>query len=147
VTAIRNDQAVTSQAIQPAATTRSRRRFALHVGEMFIAMIAGMLVLGGVVELALSIGGASLHDAPPAAAAAVMGVNMTIPMVWWMRRRGHGSRDNAEMAGSMLVPTAMAIALHWIGAISADSVMVIQHVVMIPAMVGVMLLRYDHYAH
>ena len=37
--------------------------------------------------------------------------------------------------------------LHWLGAVAGDSVLLIQHVVMIPAMVGVMLARFEHYAH
>jgi hypothetical protein len=51
------------------------------------------------------------------------------------------------MAGSMIVPTAIAIALHRLGLVAGDSVLLIQHVVMIPAMVGVMLARFEHYAH
>jgi hypothetical protein len=76
-----------------------------------------------------------------------MGFSMTVPMVWWMAFRGHPGRHNAEMAGSMLVPTALVIALNWLGALSSDAVLVAQHAVMIPAMVGVMLWRYHHYSH
>ena len=76
-----------------------------------------------------------------------MGFTMTAPMVWWMRFRGHPSRHNVEMAGSMIVPTAIVIVLHWLGGLSADAVLVAQHAVMIPAMVGVMFWRYDHYSH
>jgi hypothetical protein len=77
----------------------------------------------------------------------VMGFNMTVPMVGWMHYRGHGARDNAEMAASMIVPTGIAIALSLLGVIAEDAVLLVQHLVMLPAMVGVMLLRYDHYAH
>jgi flagellar biosynthetic protein FliP len=114
---------------------------------MLAAMIAGMVVLGGAVEGGLSLAGASLSDAPVSIAAAVMAFNMTAPMVWWMRHRGHPARHNAEMAASMVVPTAAVIALDWLGTISPGSVMVAQHVVMIPAMVAAMLWRYDHYSH
>jgi hypothetical protein len=51
------------------------------------------------------------------------------------------------MGASMVVPTAIVILLHWLGAVPADAVLLIQHVVMIPAMVAVMLWRYEHYAH
>jgi hypothetical protein len=114
---------------------------------MMIAMVAGMVVLGGALEGALALVGASLSDAPDALAAAVMAFNMTAPMVWWMRFRGHPARHNVEMAGSMIVPTAIVIALHWVGLVPGNTVLLLQHVVMIPAMVGVMLWRYDHYAH
>ena len=38
------------------------------------------------------------------------------------------------------------IALHWLGAVPSGAVLALQHVVMIPAMLGVMLWRYEHYA-
>jgi hypothetical protein len=124
-----------------------RRAFALHLIEMLSAMALGMLVLEGAVHGALALIGASLSDAPTSLAAGVMAVNMTVPMVWWMRYRGHPVQHSAEMAASMVVPTAVVIALYWLGAISSESVMLLQHVIMVPAMVGVMLWRYDHYSH
>jgi hypothetical protein len=114
---------------------------------MMIAMFAGMAVLGFAVEGVLSLLGASLSDAPAAVMASVMAFNMTAPMAWWMRYRGHATRHNIEMSASMILPTALVIALHWLGGVGADSVLLIQHVVMIPAMVGVMLARFEHYAH
>ena len=39
------------------------------------------------------------------------------------------------------------IGLHLLDLVAADSVLLIEHVVMIPAMVGVMLARFEHYAH
>jgi hypothetical protein len=123
------------------------KRFAQHLAEMLIAMLLGMLVLGGAIEGVLQVAGTSLSDAPTSVSAAVMAVNMTVPMVGWMHYRGHSPQDSIEMAGAMVVPTLIAIALYWLGSISAHGVMVVQHVVMIPAMVGVMLWRYDHYSH
>jgi type IV secretory pathway TrbL component len=52
-----------------------------------------------------------------------------------------------EMAGSMVVPTAIVIALHWLGVFPGSAVLLVQHLVMVSAMLGVMLWRYDHYAH
>jgi len=113
---------------------------------MLIAMVAGMVVLGGAVEGALALVGASLSDGPASLAAAVMAVNMTVPMVWWMHHRGHPAQHNVEMAASMVVPPAVVIALDWLAVIASGSVMMVQHVVMIPAMVAVMLWRYEHYS-
>ena len=76
-----------------------------------------------------------------------MGFSMTVPMAWWMHHRGHPARHNVEMAGSMVIPTIAAIALYGAGAIAGEAVLALQHLVMIPAMVGVMLLRRDHYSH
>jgi hypothetical protein len=133
-------QAITAQARSP------RRAFWLHFGEMLLAMLAGMAVLGGAAEGAFALAGSSLSGASAALMAAVMAFNMTAPMVAWMRYRGHPARHNAEMAGSMIAPTGLVIALHWLGVVPGDAVLAIQHVLMIPAMLGVMLWRYDHYA-
>jgi flagellar biosynthetic protein FliP len=144
-----NSSALTAALIAPAAArTRSRRRtFVLHVGEMMAVMFAGMLVLGGVMEGGLALAGTSMTAWSAQVSALVMGFNMVVPMVAWMHYRGHGARDNAEMAASMIVPTGIAIALSLLGLIAEDAVMLVQHVVMIPAMVALMLLRYDHYTH
>jgi hypothetical protein len=131
----------------PARTRRPRVAFALHLGEMLLAMVAGMVVLGTALEGVLALFGTSMSAGSPALHAAVMGFNMTAPMAWWMHHRGHPAQHNAEMAGSMLVPTAAAMALYWAGAIAGDAVLVVQHVVMIPAMVAVMLWRRGHYSH
>ena len=126
-----------------AAGTRSGRVvFALHLGEMLL----GMLVLGGAAEGVLTLNGASLSDLPASLHAAVMAAEMTIPMVLWMRYRGHPVRHNVEMAASMVVPTAIVIALHWLSVIPSGTVMLVQHAVMIPAMAAVMLARYEHYS-
>jgi hypothetical protein len=130
------------------ARTRSGpKRFALHLAEMLVAMLLGMLVLGGAIEGVLQVLGTSLSDAPTSVSAAVMAVTMTVPMVGWMHYRGHSPQQSLEMAGAMVVPTGIAIVLYWLGSISAHGVMIVQHVVMIPAMVGVMLWRYEHYSH
>jgi hypothetical protein len=151
----RSGDRVTAEQVIPEATAArpraragsGRRAFTLHLGEMLVAMVLGMVVLGGAIEGGLSLSGSSLSDAPAALAAAVMAFNMTLPMVWWMRYRGHPARHSAEMAASMVVPTAVVIALYWLEAIASGTVMAAQHVVMIPAMVAVMLWRYDHYSH
>jgi flagellar biosynthetic protein FliP len=122
------------------------RAFASHLGEMLAAMVAGMVVLGGITEGALALAGLSLMETSVSLAAAAMATYMTVPMVWWMRRRGHSPRMGAEMAGSMVVPSIAVIALYELGAIASGTVMAAQHLVMVPAMVAVMLARYEHYS-
>jgi hypothetical protein len=63
---------------------------------MLIAMLVGMVALGGAIEGALALAGGSLADASASLAAVVMAVNMTVPMIWWMRYRGHPARHNVE---------------------------------------------------
>ena len=76
----------------------------------------------------------------------LMAVTMIVPMVAWMRFRGHGWRANGEMSLSMVLPTLGAIAL-----LSADVVedvgalLAAEHVAMLLAMLGAMLLRASEY--
>jgi hypothetical protein len=129
---------------QPRST--SRRAFARHFGEMMLVMFIGMGVLGGLATLAFAAFGGSLSDQSGALRVALMGVYMTVPMVAWMSYRGHSGARNAEMAWSMIAPTLAAAALAAAGLLSTDSAFAVQHAVMIPAMFGVMLWRYEDYA-
>jgi hypothetical protein len=124
-----------------------RRPFARHFGEMVLAMVLGMIVLGGAFEGAFALGGSSLGEQPAAVAAVAMAFSMTVPMVAWMHRRGHAPARLAEMAGAMAVTTLAAIALDVAGAIPPAVVLAVQHVAMIPAMLGVMLWRREEYSH
>jgi hypothetical protein len=123
------------------------RVFARHFGEMVLAMLLGMAVLGGVAELVFAAAGGSLNDTAAEIHVLLMGFNMTLPMVAWMQYRGHSSARNAEMAASMILPSLLAAALAWSGVLGAGGALTLQHGVMIPAMLGVMLWRYDEYSH
>src|ERR687896_1581362 len=125
----------------------SKRAFARHFGEMVLAMLLGMLVLGGVAELAFAAVGSSLSDQSGGAQVMVMAFNMTVPMVVWMSYRGHAKARNAEMAMSMIVPSVAAAVLAWGGVLESAAALGVQHAVMIPAMLGVMLWRYEDYSH
>ncbi len=130
----------------PGDTYGSKRAFARHFGEMLIAMFLGMGVLGGLAELVLASTGSSGSALPGGARVVLMGIYMTVPMVLWMRYRGHAAARNAEMAMSMMVPTVAAAALAFAGTAGTEAALAVQHAVMIPAMLGVMLWRYEEYA-
>ena len=129
-----------------AGRSGSRRAFARHFGEMLVAMFLGMGVLGGLAALGFAAFGGSSSDLPGGVRVTLMGIYMTVPMVLWMRYRGHAAARNAEMAMSMMVPTLAAAALAFAGAMGTGAALGVQHVVMIPAMLGVMLWRYAEYA-
>ena len=130
--------------------SKSTRHFIRHYLEMVAAMFLGMGVLFAPALLALGAAGVSsaeLRSDAPALLLLGMGVTMTVPMVAWMRYRGHGWAASNEMAASMLIPTAGVIAL--LGADLVDDVgalLMIEHVVMLPAMLVAMLLRRDEYS-
>ena len=127
-------------------TTRGRRAFLRHFGEMLLAMLVGMVALGGLTGLVFWAAGSSFSYASGAIQVLLMGFNMTVPMVAWMSLRGHDNARAAEMAASMIAPTVVAAALAWAGALGAAGALGVQHAVMIPAMLAVMLWRYEHYA-
>lgn len=124
----------------------SKRAFARHFGEMMLAMLLGMAVLGGLGELVFAAAGSGLGDQPAGLQVMLMGVSMTVPMVTWMSYRGHNGSRNTEMAASMMVPTVAAAALAWAGALESEAALGVQHAVMIPAMLGAMLWRYEDYS-
>jgi glutamate synthase domain-containing protein 2 len=79
-----------------------------------------------------------------------MAATMTIPMVAWMRYRGHRWQPTLEMAASMIVPTLLAIALLEAGAMSFGALMGLEHIAMLLGMLAAMLLRtgeYTSHAH
>ena len=124
------------------------RYFVRHYVEMVIAMFAGMFVLGLPVEAGLRAIGSSSSDLQVEAPAVLfigMALTMTVPMVAWMRFRGHGWRPCLEMAAAMLAPTLAAIAL--LGVVDFHVLMVWEHVAMLVAMLAVMLARPAEYAH
>ena len=141
-----NDTAI----LNPDTSARSgtsKLVFARHFGEMILVMFLGMGVLIGLAALVFAAAGGSLSDQSGGLRVTLMGVAMTGPMVAWMAYRGHTVARNAEMAGAMIAPTMLAAGLAWAGTLDAGAALTIQHVVMVPAMLAVMLFRYDEYAH
>jgi hypothetical protein len=125
--------------------------FARHYMEMLAAMFLGMIVLGVPASMALSGAGVSsseLADDAPALLLLGMAFTMTAPMVAWMRYRGHGWPASNEMSASMVIPTFGVIALLWAGLVEdTGTLLVIEHVVMLPSMLVAMLLRREEYSH
>ena len=137
---------------------RARRRlgasaghFIRHYIEMVVAMFAGMVVLGAPAGWALQAFGSStseLTDTAPALMLLGMAVTMTLPMVAWMRYRGHGWRANTEMAASMVLPTFAAIGVLAAGVMTdIGTLLAVEHVAMLVGMLAAMLLRLDEYTH
>ncbi len=128
---------------------KSTRHFIRHYAEMVAAMFLGMGVLFAPALVAFGAAGVSsseLRSDAPALLLLGMGVTMTLPMVAWMRYRGHGRAASNEMAASMLIPTAGVIALLGAGLVDdVGTLLMVEHVVMLPAMLVAMLLRRDEY--
>src|SRR5437870_5328174 len=127
----------TPWALRLPAGALTAARFVLHFGEMVLAMMAGMLVYMPVAGFIP----AALHQIG-------MALFMAAPMVAWMRIRGHGWRHGFEMALAMIVPWAAVVGLVALGA--ANVLPWLAHAsdpAMYLGMLGIMLLRRDHYTH
>jgi hypothetical protein len=117
-------------------------RFALHFAEMSLAMVAGM----GVFHLLAGMPGHGSAEPTSLSYEVGMMVFMTVPMVAWMRFRGHSMRHGIEMAAGMLAPVMVIDALllvgvgatmPWLASTSGPA--------MLLGMVAAMLLRPGHY--
>jgi hypothetical protein len=128
----------------------STRHFVRHYIEMVIAMFLGMAILGLPAGLALNAMGSSwsaLNDDAPALMLMLMATTMTVPMVAWMRYRGHGWRANTEMSASMFLPTFAVIVLLAAGLVTdIGALMLVEHGAMLLSMLAAMLLRPSEYA-
>jgi glyoxylate carboligase len=121
--------------------SRSTKQFVRHYLEMVVAMVVGMIVLGGASEVLL--------DLPDETAVTLveMAIAMTVPMVAWMRFRGHAWRLSNEMAAAMLIPAAGALVVLGTGIVTDEmALLVFEHVAMFVGMLLAMLLRFDEYA-
>ncbi len=120
--------------------------FTRHYLEMVAAMLLGMATLYPV--WAVAVGGiaddAWIHRAD--VDAVVMATAMTIPMVLWMRLRGHGPLPILEMSAAMYASFVLLFPFLWWGGLTEVGMMVAGHVLMPLLMLGAMLVRRDEYA-
>jgi hypothetical protein len=124
--------------IQLPSAVVSAGRFVLHFVEMCIAMMAGMLLFH-----AAPIG----LDPTSFAYQAAMAIAMTVPMVGWMKVRGHGWQHGIEMSLGMLLPWAAVLALVAMGAANVlPWLPMADGPAMLLGMLAVMLLRPGHHA-
>lgn len=129
-------------------TIRGVVRFTRHLLEMTAAMMLGMFVYGLVLGGVLGAAGSTLEDqrlARPELFALGMAATMSVPMVAWMRHRGHAWTNGAEMSFAMFVPVLGLILCYRLDAVSAGSICPLACGAMIPAMMIAMLAQLDDY--
>jgi hypothetical protein len=118
---------------------------------MVAVMFAGMGLLFMPSEWAmnaLGTGWGELREDAPAAWLLWMATTMVVPMAGWMAFRGHSIRANAEMNAAMVLPTLAIVAAMGAGAVAdAGTAMMLEHVLMLTAMLLAMLARPAEYAH
>lgn len=111
--------------------------FTGHFVEMVVVMLLGMSVLAAIFGMP--------HTSPIEVQALYMAATMTGPMAGWMLFRGHSRRDTAEMSVAMFLPLVVLFPLLRADLIQADAILNLEHLLMLPAMLGAMLLRRSDY--
>jgi hypothetical protein len=130
--------------IKPALT----RSFARHYLEMVVVMFVGMGLLAMPAQWATDALWPGVDGDDTTLMLARMGATMTLPMIPWMRWRGHGWQPSLEMAAAMVVPAIGVIALLEAGVVeSVGLLMTLEHVAMFVGMFAVMIARPDEYSH
>ena len=138
------------------------KRLIQHYLEMVIAMFAGMLAWGWLSAALFGQGGAiGMHASMPATEVidaeqsvmsqiggiTTMDLSMIIPIVLWLRYRGHSWRHGAEMSAAMVVPAipVYTAELIWPGTFGPVSAM-LSHGAMLSGMAALMIAQRDVYA-
>ena len=116
------------------------RDIARHYGEMVLVMLVGMAVLAVPAQWATDALWPAVDSDDTTLMLGRMAATMTLPMIPWMRWRGHGWQPSGEMALAMVVPSLAAIAILEAGMLeSVGLLMTIEHVAMLAGMFAVML--------
>jgi hypothetical protein len=122
-------------------------RFVLHYFEMCIPMCIGFAVGDAIYfAVARSFGYSDPFSELPVLSVFVVTFAMTAPMTAWMAYRGMPDRAVVEMSAVMPVLAAALLVLGGIGAIPMDDLALIEHGLMMPAMLVPMVFRLDLYA-
>ena len=127
----------TTRTASPVPDALTDRRFVVHYLQMLAAMVVGMVVLG---PLAMLVG-----DVGVEVGALLMATAMTVGMTAWMAWRRHSWRAVVEMGAAMYLSFVVLMPLHWLGVLSGDGLMLLGHVLMLPAMALAMLYRRSEY--
>jgi len=123
---------------------RAWGRFGRHLGEMVVAMVAGMAALGGLVRAVGTLPGMETLIGEYA----WMGFAMSVPMVLWMRRMGHSWSHGVEMSASMVVPMYALVLPVAFGVVAVEPMTLMgwAHLAMFGGMALLMVYRWDMYA-
>jgi hypothetical protein len=122
-------------------------RFGLHRLAMCMVMCVGAVALSLVFFGAASLlGYTDLLQTAPELAVLVIALNLSVPMLAWMRYRGMAWQPTLEMAGSTMVVGLALIAAYWMDLIARTSLVEVQASLACPVMLAVMLVRFRLYS-
>ncbi len=129
-------------------TSRARQvgRFLRHYGEMCAPMCVGFAV-GDLVYFwaAGRFGYSEPFSELPELSVLVVTFTMTAPMVAWMLFRGMPRRETTEMAAVMPILAIALLAFGWLAIVPKGDLALLEHGLMMPAMLVPMVFRLDFY--
>lgn len=128
--------------------SRSRRtgQFLLHYFEMCAPMCVGFAVGDLVYFWAAGLFGYSHPFSElPELSVLVVTFTMTAPMAAWMVYRGMPRRATAEMSATMPILALVLLALGWLAILPRGDLALLEHGLMMPAMLIPMFLHLDLY--
>ena len=122
-------------------------RFGRHLLEMCMVMCVGAAALSLLFFGAAGLlGYTDLLETSPELVVLVVALNLSVPMLAWMRYRGMAWQPTLEMAGFTMVVGLALIAAYWMDLIARNSLVEVQTSLACPVMVAVMLLRFRLYS-
>ncbi len=126
--------------------SRRTAHFLRHYFEMCLPMCIGFAV-GDLIYFwaAEQQGYSEPFTQLPELSVLVVTLTMTAPMTAWMLFRGMSPRATAEMSAVMPVLAIVLLALGWLAIVSEGELALLEHGLMMPAMLLPMLFRLDLY--
>jgi hypothetical protein len=142
--------AIEPRAALTPASTLSRGRQTAHFVRHYLEMCAPMCIGFAVGDLvyfwaAGRFGYSEPFGELPELSVLVVTFTMTAPMVAWMLFRGMPRRETTEMAAVMPILAIALLALGWLALVPKSDVALLEHGLMMPAMLVPMFLRLDFY--
>jgi hypothetical protein len=119
--------------------------FRRHFVEMFVVMVAGMVVAAAAFLLVVGMTWDEATVQRPLASLLVVAAGMTVPMGAWMLHRGMGVRNSVEMAAAMAVPVIPFLCLVWFD-VTKSALCGAYCLVAVVAMVALMAYRRSDYS-
>ena len=120
--------------------------FIWHLLEMCLAMCIGGVPLIVLFFIgAAKIGYPDLIEQSPELSVLVIGFILSLPMLAWMRFRGHEWRPTLEMASTTIVLGSLLVGLVWLGVLAKSSLLEWMRTLACPAMLIPMFFRLDIY--
>ena len=120
--------------------------FLWHFLEMCLTMCIGGITLNVLFFLAAAqVGYRDLVERSPELSLLAIGINLAVPMVLWMRFRGHQWRPTLEMASTSIILPILLIGAAWLGIIPESSRLILLKIFACPVMLIPMLFRLDLY--